>query len=104
MFLTPHNEYATAFADNGKHFDISNLRLPYWMMNFEEHVEMFVGNRWSVEREVEIDILRRCIYAARVDAATNLQVDKITVNSPIPYKLSFLREYLDTNMGKVGKS
>ena len=101
IVLDPHNEYAAAFRNCGEHFDISNLRLPYWMMNFDEHVEMFIGNRRSLEREVEIDILRRCIYAARVDAATSLQADKITVNSPVPYKLSFLREYLDKNMGKL---
>ena len=101
IILDPHNEYASAFSDCGEHFDISNLRLPYWMMNFEEHIEMFIGSRRSVERELEIDILRRCIYAARVDAASNIQADKITVNSPIPYKLSFIRDYLDTSMGKL---
>ncbi|MBL4894026.1 MAG: DUF87 domain-containing protein, partial [Emcibacter sp.] len=101
IILDPHNEYTAAFSDCGVHFDISNLRLPYWMMNFEEHIEMFIGNRLSADQEVEIDILRRCIYAARVDAATNLQADKITVNSPIPYKLSFLRDYLDNSMGKL---
>jgi len=101
IILDPHNEYAVAFEGRGVKFDISNLRLPYWMMNFDEHVEMFIGKRDSREREAEVDILRRCIYAARVDSATNLQSDKITVNSPIPYKLSFLLEYLDKNMGML---
>ncbi|MCF8475343.1 MAG: DUF87 domain-containing protein [Emcibacter sp.] len=101
IILDPHNEYKSAFEDCGEHFSIANLRLPYWMMNFEEHVEMFIGKKLSLEREVEIDILRRCIYAARVDAASNLQTEKITVNSPIPYKLSFLSEYLDKNMGML---
>ncbi len=101
IILDPHNEYASAFEERGEHFDIGNLRLPYWMMNFEEHVEMFIGRRRSVEREVEIDILRRGIYAARVEAATNIQADKITVNSPIPYKLSFLLQYLENSMGKL---
>lgn len=101
IILDPHNEYASAFSECGVHFDTSNLRLPYWMMNFEEHVEMFIGIRRTLEREVEIDILRRCLLAARVDAATDLQGEKITVNSPIPYKLSFLREYLDKSMGKL---
>jgi len=101
IMLDPHNEYTSAFADCGVHFDISNLRLPYWMMNFEEHVEMFIGSRRTADREVEIDILRRCLYAARVDAAVNLAAEKITVNSPIPYKLSFFLEYLENSMGKL---
>lgn len=101
IILDPHNEYASAFSDCGVHFDISNLRLPYWMMNFDEHVEMFIGQRPSLEREIEVDILRRCLYAARVDAATNLPPEKITVNSPIPYKLSFFLEFLEKSMGKL---
>ncbi len=101
IILDPHGEYATAFEGRGMKFDIGNLRLPYWMMNFEEHIEMFIGQEVSTDREVEIDILRRCIYAARVDSATNLQTDKITVNSPIPYKLSFLLKYMDDSMGML---
>ncbi|PHZ86189.1 ATP-binding protein [Paremcibacter congregatus] len=101
IILDPHNEYTAAFSDCGEHFDISNLRLPYWMMNFEEHVEMFIGQQPSMEREVEIDILRRCLYAARVDAAVNMASEKITVNSPIPYKLSFLLEFLEKSMGRL---
>jgi len=101
LILDPHNEYAQAFSDCGEHFDIHNLRLPYWMMNFDEHVEMFIGQRRSLDREIEVDILRRCIYAARVDAATALASDKITVDSPIPYKMSYLLAYLEKEMIKL---
>ena len=66
LILDPHNEYAEAFSDCGEHFDITNLQLPYWLMNFEEHVEMFIGSRMTAEREVEVDILRRAIHNARV--------------------------------------
>lgn len=101
LILDPHNEYTSAFMDCGKQFDINNLRLPYWMMNFDEHVELFIGLRRTAEREVEIDILRRCIYHARVDAADKITPDKITVDTPIPYKLSYLTEYLEAEMGKL---
>jgi uncharacterized protein len=101
LMLDPHNEYETAFSDCGEHFDINNLNLPYWMMNFEEHIEMFIGIYNNEAREIEIDILRRCIYAARVDNSETLTAEQITVDTPIPYKLSFVMRYLDEEMGKL---
>ncbi|MBL4603194.1 MAG: DUF87 domain-containing protein [Emcibacteraceae bacterium] len=101
LMLDPHNEYETAFSDCAEHFDINNLRLPYWMMNFEEHVEMFIGAYGSKERMIEIDVLRRCIYEARIDNNENLPAEQVTVDTPIPYKLSFVMRYLDEEMGKL---
>ncbi len=101
IMLDPHNEYEKAFSDCAEHFDINNLRLPYWMMNFEEHIEMFIGTYQSADRQIEIDILRRCIYEARVDNSDTLTPEQITVDTPIPYKLSFVQSYLNTEMGKL---
>lgn len=101
IMLDPHNEYETAFSDCAEHFDINNLRLPYWMMNFEEHIEMFIGTYRGPDRQIEIDILRRAIYEARVDHSEKLSAEKITVDTPIPYKLSFMTKYLENEMGKL---
>ena len=101
IMLDPHNEYERAFSDCAEHFDIKNLRLPYWMMNFEEHIEMFIGTYTSKNRMIEIDILRRALYAARVDNAESLSAEQITVDTPIPYKLSFLTSFIEEEMGKL---
>ncbi|HPF47719.1 MAG: DUF87 domain-containing protein [Alphaproteobacteria bacterium] len=101
IMLDPHNEYVSAFSDCAQHFDINNLRLPYWMMNFEEHVEMFIGAYHSNDRMIEIDVLRRCIYEARVNNNEGYPAERITVDTPIPYKLSFVMRYLDEEMGKL---
>ncbi|MBT6035147.1 MAG: ATP-binding protein [Kordiimonadaceae bacterium] len=101
IMLDPHNEYKSAFSDCAEHFDINNLRLPYWMMNFEEHVEMFIGSHQESDRMIEIDVLRRCIYEARVDNSDGMSAEQITVDTPIPYKLSFVMRYLDNEMGKL---
>ena len=37
VMIDPHGEYAAAFRDTGAIFDVSNLQMPYWLMNFEEH-------------------------------------------------------------------
>jgi|GEM_PF-1339509 predicted ATP-grasp superfamily ATP-dependent carboligase len=54
------------------------------MMNFEEHIEMFIGTYANKNRVVEIDIFRRALYAARVDNAENLSPEQITVDTPLP--------------------
>jgi len=101
LILDPHNEYATAFRDIGEHFDPTTLSLPYWLMNLEEHVEIFVGTR-EAGREVEVDILKRSLLAAR-KKNRRFSAARITVDTPIPYKLSDLTAELEDQMGRLEK-
>ena len=103
VILDPHNEYAEAFATNGVHVSTENLALPYWIMNFEEHVQIFVGR--DVEgREEDVDILRRTLLAARKRSHTGMGSSKMTVDTPVPYKLSDLLSLIDGEMGKLDKA
>lgn len=102
LILDPHNEYAEAFRDDGVHFDTANLSLPYWLMNLEEHIEVFVGQR-TVEREVEVDILKRCLLAARKKGLSRGELGKVTVDTPVPYKLTDLIHELEVQAGKLEK-
>jgi Helicase HerA, central domain len=36
IMLDPHNEYRCGFAERAELLDPSNLKLPYWLLNFEE--------------------------------------------------------------------
>ena len=42
VMIDPHGEYSAAFKSNGELFNVENLAMPYWLMNFEEHCEVFV--------------------------------------------------------------
>jgi len=64
VMIDPHGEYSAAFSGNGAIFDVNNLALPYWLMNFEEHCEVFITSEGS-ERTVDSDILAKCLLAAR---------------------------------------
>lgn len=101
LILDPHNEYAAAFRDVGVHFDPTTLSLPYWLMNLEEHIEVFIGPHGG-ERQVEIDILKRSLLAAR-KKNTRFSSGRITVDTPVPYKLTDLLDELDTQMGRLEK-
>ncbi len=102
LILDPHNEYAEAFEDHGVHFDTENLSLPYWLMNLEEHIEIFVRSR-TADREIEIDILKRCLLTARKKGINKGDVSKVTVDTPVPYRLADLLYEIEMNMGKLEK-
>jgi uncharacterized protein len=103
VMIDPHGEYSAAFKNNGALFDVSNLAMPYWLMNFEEHCEVFLTTSGS-ERQVDADILSRCILAARSKSRAAEGIAKLTVDSPIPYLLSDLSAMLQAEMGKLDKA
>lgn len=103
LILDPHNEYAKSFADLGEHFSVENLSLPYWLMNFEEHVEIFIG-RDVAGREADVDILRRCLLMARKEGAQDQNTSRLTVDTPSPYKLTDLLRSLDNEIGQLEKA
>ncbi|WP_235054418.1 ATP-binding protein [Novosphingobium lindaniclasticum] len=102
IMIDPHGEYAAAFRDTGVILDVSNLRMPYWLMNFEEHCEILVTAHGE-ERQLDCEILGKCLLEARSRNRLAEQIGKITVDSPIPYLLSDLSVILGNHMGKLDK-
>ena len=43
IMLDPHNEYAPAFGARAELLNPGNLKLPYWLLNFEEIAEVLVS-------------------------------------------------------------
>ena len=43
IMLDPHNEYRCGFAERAELLDPSNLKLPYWLLNFEEVAAILVN-------------------------------------------------------------
>ncbi|CAN5147190.1 DUF87 domain-containing protein [soil metagenome] len=103
VMIDPHGEYATSFRHNGAIHDTSNLALPYWLMNFEEHCEVFVTSE-GAEKTQDRDILAKCLLAARARNRLADGMSRLTVDSPIPYLLSDLTTILNNEMGKLDKS
>lgn len=102
VMIDPHGEYISAFRDKGNLLDVSNLQMPYWLMNFEEHCEVFLTSSGS-DRVVDADILARCLQQSRAKNRLAAAIGKITVDSPIPYLLSDLVNTLQNEMGKLDK-
>ena len=95
ILLDPHNEYRRAFPDKAEIIDPTALNLPHWLLNFEESIELFVG-RTEHAATSQANILKDALLAARRDCGlTDIAREKITVDTPVPYKLTKLVEKID---------
>ncbi len=103
VMIDPHGEYSAAFKGQGALFDVDNLAMPYWLLNFEEHCEVFVTSEGK-DRQMDCDILSRCLLQARSRNKAAENVSKLTVDSPVPYLLSDLLNIIQTEMGKLDKA
>ena len=103
LMVDPHGEYSAAFKSTGMIFDVSNLQMPYWLMNFEEHCEVFLSTTGNDFQE-DSDILSKCLLQARSKNRLAETMGKITVDSPIPYLLSDLTNAIQNEMGKLDKA
>src|SRR5205085_1931401 len=103
LMIDPHGEYSAAFKGCGELFNVDNLQLPYWLMNFEEHCEVMLTTH-DAERQRDADILAKCLLAARTKGKDMSQYGKVTVDSPIPYLLADLNGIIVNEMGKLDRA
>ena len=103
VMIDPHGEYSAAFKQNGALFDVSNLAMPYWLLNFEELCEVVLTSEGS-DRQTDADILSKCLLSARSKSRVAEGITKLTIDSPIPYLLSDLTANITNEMGKLDKA
>jgi len=103
VLLDPHNEYRTAFGERAEVISPANLELPYWLLSFEETVEVLIG-RDGMSREIEVGILKGAILEGkRRYVGEGRDTSYITVDTPVPYRLATIIQYLDKQMGRLDK-
>jgi DNA helicase HerA-like ATPase len=110
VLLDPHNEYATAFSEWAEVISPRNMQLPFWLLNFEEIVEVLISDR---SRKAEIEILQELIPIAKARYSAGRARDnqpmrralpeqaRFTVDTPVPYRISDLTGLIDERMGKL---
>jgi DNA helicase HerA-like ATPase len=110
VMLDIHNEYPGAFGDMAELVDQSNLRLPFWLLNFNELVAAFVStDHW---RDAEIEILSEAVLASKRKyseaQASRLrrttEAAGLTVDTPTPFRLSDVVAVIDDNLGKLERA
>jgi len=111
VLLDPHNEYATAFKEWGEVVNPRNMQLPYWLLTFEELIEVLIGDTTGRKQEVEIlqELIPLCkerYSNGRAQESTTLRrgggdSGRFTVDTPVPYRISDLMSLIDDRMGKL---
>jgi len=103
ILLDPHNEYAAAFGDTAELVNTDNLRLPFWLFNFEESCAIMTS-RDAASAEAERGILKNAILTAKLRAAGNAPTEHYTVDTPVPYRMSDLLHLIEESMGRLNKA
>ncbi|MGJ4912827.1 ATP-binding protein [Bradyrhizobium sp. HKCCYLRH2060] len=111
FLLDVHNEYGRCFGEKALVLNPRNLKLPFWLFNFEEIVDVLFGGRPGVPEE--LDILAEVIPLAKGIYTQYQNTDRIglkrvdpkmvgyTVDTPVPYRLVDLINLIDERMGKL---
>ena len=113
FLVDPHNEYSRCFGDKANVLNPRNLRLPFWLFNFEETIDAFFGGRPGVDEEVEIlsEVipLAKAAYLQYRNTSNERLITKkrdprdsgFTADTPVPYRIEDLINLLDERMGKL---
>jgi DNA helicase HerA-like ATPase len=112
FLIDPHNEYGRSFGDRAQVLTPRNLRLPFWLFNFEETVDAFFGARPGVPEEVEIlseaiPLAKAAYVQLRASSDRSLVKRRdprslgYGADTPVPYRIEDLITVIDESMGKL---
>ena len=114
LLLDVHREYAPAFKDLAEIITPENMNLPFWLLNFDEIVEILIDQQPN--REPDIEVLRELIPLAKSRYMNNQRRDRasavrtqrdpgdsgaVGVDTPVPYRTSDLTGLLEEYIGKL---
>jgi DNA helicase HerA-like ATPase len=111
FLLDCHNEYDACFGERAHVINSRDIKLPFWLFNFEEFVDVIYAGRGAIDDEVEI--LAELIPIAKTNYLQYKQAERFalkrtdpktsgyTVDTPVPYLLQDLMALLDERMGKL---
>ncbi|MBC8038722.1 MAG: ATP-binding protein [Rhizobiales bacterium] len=112
LLLDVHREYSQSFREVAEIITPDNMNLPFWLLNFDEIVEILIGQQPN--RETDVEVLRELIPQAKVRYMTNqrrdrngvrskdqLETQNVGVDTPVPYRTSDLTGLLEEYIGKL---
>ncbi len=81
VLLDLHGEYGPAFVDTGNIVRINELELPYWLMNFDELIEIFVDENESSANN-QMMVMKEAILDSKKGKNLPLK-DFLTIDTPV---------------------
>jgi uncharacterized protein len=112
FLLDGHNEYARCFGDHAQVLSPRNLKLPFWLFNFEETIDVIFAGRPGGDEEIailaEVIPVAKSTYTQHRASPERVAIKRpdpkmtgYTVDTPVPYRLQDLIGILDERMGKL---
>lgn len=99
VVLDLHGEYGAAFPEEANLIQAENAELPYWLLNFDEFVELLVDKNEATAKN-QITVFRDSLLRARQTWDTKEQLglgSLLTADSPVCFDfddmLSMIREW-----------
>ena len=112
LLLDVHNEYTKCFGDEASIVGADNLKLPFWVFNFDEMTDVIYNGKQAVPEEVEI--LAELIPVAKANyhnyksggdrpalSKKGPRNQGFTADTPSPYLIQDLLTLIDERMGKL---
>lgn len=103
ILFDPHNEYAHALSDRAEIIGKGTLQLPYWLFNFEEICEVLI------QAGAKLDLSEAALFneyianAKRQFLGSSAEGRFITADTPTPYRITLVTQYIDDTMGRLEK-
>ena len=104
VLLDLHGEYEPAFRNDGNIIKITELELPYWLMNFDELVETFIDENESSAHN-QMMVMKDAILDSKRGKNMILK-DFLTIDTPVYFdflEVSARMRSLDTERTLGGK-
>ncbi len=104
VLMDPHNEYGQAFDEYAEVVRPDTLSLPFWLLNFEELVEVICTADQS-NRKAEVNILKDAVYASKLQFLGDSDdvTTWLTVDTPVPYRLSTMIQLIEDAQGQLDR-
>ena len=111
LLIDAHNEYGDCFQDRAVLLGPENLKLPFWLFNFDEIVQIIFGTRGRAD--LETGLLAELIPLAKTEYARTRQTlrsnykaaqsdgGRFTVDTPAPYLFEDVIAAAENRMGKL---
>ena len=110
VILDIHNEYPASFGAQAELIDPANLRLPFWLLNFQELSTALTST--DEHHDAEVEILTDAVLAAkrRYSEALSGRLRRVsdaaglTVDTPSPFRLSDIVAFIDEHLGRLDRA
>jgi len=103
IVMDPHNEYSHALGDRAEVIGSGTLQLPYWLFNFEEICEVLI------QAGAKLDLAEAALFSEYIANAKRQFLGPqaegrfITADTPSPYRITLVTQYIDETMGRLEK-